>query len=42
MSNVNEEALALHKEHAGKLEVSSKVPLASSKDLTLALSLIHI
>ena len=36
MSNVNEEALALHKEHAGKLEVSSKVPLASSKDLTLA------
>ena len=36
MSNVNEEALVLHKEHAGKLEVSSKVPLASSKDLTLA------
>ena len=36
MSNVNEEALALHKEHAGKLEVSSKVPLASSKDLTFA------
>ncbi len=36
MSNVNEEALALHKEHHGKLEVSSKVPLSSSKDLTLA------
>ena len=36
MSNVNEEALALHKEHKGKLEVNSKVPLSTAKDLTLA------
>lgn len=36
MSNVNEEALALHKNNHGKLEVVSKVPLATSHDLTLA------
>ena len=36
MSNVDLDALALHKEKHGKLEVSSKVPLRSAKDLTLA------
>ena len=36
MSNVNEEAIALHKKHHGKLEVVSKVPLKTSYDLTLA------
>ena len=36
MSNVNEEALALHKKHQGKLEVVSKVPLGTNYDLTLA------
>ncbi len=36
MSNVDMDALALHKEKHGKLEVSSKVPLGSAKDLTLA------
>lgn len=36
MSNVDLDALALHKEKHGKLEVSSKVPLGSAKDLTLA------
>ena len=36
MSNVDLDALALHKEKHGKLEVSSKVPLESAKDLTLA------
>lgn len=36
MSNVNQDALALHRENHGKLEVSSKVPLGSAKDLTLA------
>ena len=36
MSNVDKEALALHKTHRGKLEVKSKVPLATAYDLTLA------
>ena len=36
MSNVNEEAIALHKKFRGKLEVVSKVPLKSNYDLTLA------
>ena len=36
MSNVNEEAIALHKKHHGKLEVVSKVPLKTNYDLTLA------
>ena len=36
MANVDKEALALHKSHRGKLEVKSKVPLATAKDLTLA------
>ena len=36
MSNVNEEAIALHKKHQGKLEVVSKVPLKTNYDLTLA------
>ena len=30
------EALTLHKNHRGKLEVKSKVPLATAYDLTLA------
>ena len=33
---VDQEALALHQENHGKLEVASKVDLASNKDLTLA------
>ena len=36
MTSVDLEALDLHKEHQGKLEVISKVDLDSSKDLTLA------
>ncbi|MBQ7454230.1 MAG: NAD-dependent malic enzyme [Selenomonadaceae bacterium] len=36
MANVDKEALALHKTHHGKLEVKSKVSLATAKDLTLA------
>ncbi|MBR6014218.1 MAG: NAD-dependent malic enzyme [Selenomonadaceae bacterium] len=36
MSNVNEEAIALHKKNHGKLETVSKVPLNSAYDLTLA------
>ena len=38
MSNINEQALALHRKHQGKLEVKSKVSLTSAKDLTLAYS----
>ena len=36
MANVDKEALALHKANHGKLEVRSKVPLKTNKDLTLA------
>lgn len=36
MANVDKEALALHQTHHGKLEVRSKVPLKTNKDLTLA------
>ena len=36
VANVDKEALALHKTHRGKLEVRSKVPLKTNKDLTLA------
>ncbi len=36
MANVDKEALALHKNHRGKLEVRSKVSLKTNKDLTLA------
>ena len=36
MSNVNEEAISLHKKYQGKLEVVSKVPLKTNYDLTLA------
>ena len=36
MANVDKEALALHKANHGKLEVKSKVPLKTNKDLTLA------
>lgn len=36
MSNVNEEAIALHKKHHGKIETVSKVPLNTAYDLTLA------
>ena len=38
MSDVKEAALRLHKEHQGKIEVGSKVPLEKSRDLTLAYS----
>ena len=38
MSDVKEAALRLHKEHQGKIEVVSKVPLEKSRDLTLAYS----
>ncbi len=36
MANVDKEALALHKNNRGKIEVRSKVPLKTNKDLTLA------
>lgn len=36
MSDVDQEALELHKENQGKLEIVSKVDLTDSKDLTLA------
>lgn len=36
MANVDKEALALHKNNQGKLEVKSKVSLKTNKDLTLA------
>ena len=36
MANVDKEALALHKINRGKIEVRSKVPLKTNKDLTLA------
>ena len=36
MDKVYEDSLALHKEHHGKLEIKSKVPLNDRADLTLA------
>ena len=36
MSTTNEKALALHKEHQGKIAMVSKVPLEKREDLTLA------
>jgi len=36
MSDVNEQALNLHKSKQGKLAITSKVPLKSAEDLTLA------
>ncbi len=36
MDKVYEDSLALHKEHHGKLEIKSKVPLDTRADLTLA------
>jgi len=36
LANVDKEALALHKNNRGKIEVRSKVPLKTNKDLTLA------
>ena len=38
MSQLTEQALALHKENHGKIEMHSKVPLEKAKDLTLAYS----
>lgn len=38
MENMKEKALALHREHQGKVGVHSKVPLESLDDLTLAYS----
>lgn len=38
MSSLNEDALALHKLHRGKLAVNSKVPLETKQDLSLAYS----
>lgn len=38
MNNINEKALALHRENQGKIEMRSKVPLEKSRDLTLAYS----
>lgn len=34
--SLRDEALKLHKDHLGKIEVISKVPVSTSKDLTLA------
>ena len=36
MNNLYEESIALHKEHGGKLEVRSKVPVLNKDDLSLA------
>jgi len=36
MEKVYEESLSLHREHRGKLEISSKVPLKDKHDLGLA------
>ena len=36
MENIYEQSIALHKEHGGKLEVKSKVPLLNKNDLSLA------
>lgn len=36
MNNVDSRAIALHKQHQGKLAIVSKVPLAKADDLTLA------
>ena len=38
MGKLTDQALALHKEHHGKIEMHSKVPLQKAKDLTLAYS----
>ncbi len=38
MSNVNEDALKLHKDYQGKLAITSKVPVETARDLTLAYS----
>lgn len=38
MDNMKEKAMALHKDHQGKLGVYSKVPLKNKDDLTLAYS----
>jgi len=38
MSVLREEALKMHKEHQGKLAVTSKVPVNNAKDLSLAYS----
>lgn len=38
MDNVYEEALKLHKNHSGKIEIISKVPVNNGKDLSLAYS----
>lgn len=38
MNHTDTRALALHKEHHGKIEVHSKVPLKTPEDLTLAYS----
>ncbi len=38
MSTLRDEALKMHKENQGKLEVQSKVPLRNAKDLSLAYS----
>ncbi len=35
MSNVEDESLQLHKEHRGKLEVVSKIPVTSKEDLAV-------
>ena len=36
ISNLREEALKLHREKKGKLEIKSKVPIKTKDDLTLA------
>jgi malate dehydrogenase (oxaloacetate-decarboxylating) len=38
MSTLREDALALHRDNLGKLEICSKVPLRNSRDLALAYS----
>ena len=38
MGTLREDALALHRNNIGKLEVHSKVPVRNSRDLSLAYS----
>ena len=36
MKNINKESVALHKKHAGKIEIKGKIPVKNRNDLSLA------
>ncbi|MBI5140207.1 MAG: NADP-dependent malic enzyme [Candidatus Vogelbacteria bacterium] len=36
MKNINKESIALHKKHAGKIEIAGKIPVKNREDLLLA------